>query len=88
MRRTVLATVLVLALGGLLAAGLAGVAVGGAPADRVLRHYIVAHGAEDTGSINLVSSIYLGYRAFDTLGETVVLFLAVTGVITLRGGRK
>jgi len=35
---------------------------------------------EETGAINLVSAIYLGYRAYDTLGEALVLLLAVTGV--------
>jgi multicomponent Na+:H+ antiporter subunit B len=36
----------------------------------------------ETGATNLVSAIYLGYRAYDTLGEALVLLLAVTGVIT------
>jgi multisubunit Na+/H+ antiporter MnhB subunit len=35
---------------------------------------------EETGATNLVSAIYLGYRAYDTLGEALVLLLAVTGV--------
>jgi multicomponent Na+:H+ antiporter subunit B len=30
-----------------------------------------------------VTAIYLGYRAFDTLGETIVLVLAVSGVTVL-----
>lgn len=34
----------------------------------------------ETGATNLVSAIYLGYRAYDTLGEALVLLLAVTGV--------
>jgi multisubunit Na+/H+ antiporter MnhB subunit len=85
-RRSLLILALVLALGGVLAAGLAGGAAD-AP-DGTLRRYFAAHGPEETGSINLVSSIYLGYRAFDTLGETVIFFLAVTGVMTLRGGRE
>ena len=40
-------------------------------------------GVQDTGAINLVSAIYLGYRAFDTLCETIVLLLAVSGVLFL-----
>jgi multicomponent Na+:H+ antiporter subunit B len=47
--------------------------------------YVVEHGLEETGAHNLVTSIYLGYRAFDTLGETIVLLLAVSGVIFLVG---
>lgn len=35
---------------------------------------------DETGAINLVTAIYLGYRAYDTLGEALVLLLAVTGV--------
>ncbi len=45
--------------------------------------YFYEHGTGDTGAFNLVTSIYLGYRAFDTFGETIVLMLAVTGVILL-----
>ena len=42
-------------------------------------------GVEETGAENLVAAVYLGYRVFDTLGETVVLVLSVTGVGTLLG---
>ena len=46
-----------------------------------LRDFIVENGYEDTGALNLVSAVYLGYRAFDTFGETIVLLCAVTGSI-------
>lgn len=46
-----------------------------------IREHIVEHGAEETGALNLVTAIYLGYRAFDTLGETLVLLVAVSGVL-------
>ena len=36
-----------------------------------------------TGAINVVSSIILDYRAYDTLGEATVLFTAVIGVLTV-----
>jgi len=42
--------------------------------------YYLDNGIRDTGAINLVASIYLDYRAYDTLMETVVLFMAVMGV--------
>lgn len=45
------------------------------------RDYLELHGVQETGAINLVSAIYLGYRAFDTLGETIVLLTAVSGTI-------
>ena len=43
-------------------------------------NYYLENGVKDTGAINLVASIYLDYRAYDTLIETVVLFMAVIGV--------
>ncbi|MBI9108184.1 MAG: hypothetical protein JEZ04_15650 [Spirochaetales bacterium] len=45
------------------------------------RDYLEANGEEQTGAANIVSSIYLGYRAYDTLGETIVLLVAVSGTI-------
>jgi len=50
-----------------------------------LKEYFFLQGVRETGAINLVSSIYLGYRAFDTLGETVVLLLAVLGTAIILG---
>ena len=41
---------------------------------------IIERAPEETGATNLVTAIYLGYRAYDTLGEALVLLLAVTGV--------
>ena len=58
-----------------------------AAADSV-RAYIIAEGTEETGAFNLVTSIYLGYRAYDTLGETVVLVIAVSGVAYLIRKRR
>ena len=51
------------------------------PGGSALRDYFVERGEEETGALNLVTAIYLGYRAYDTLGETVVLLLAVSGVM-------
>ncbi len=42
-------------------------------------------GVEETGAINIVSSVIIDYRAFDTLGEATVLFVAIAAVAaTLR----
>lgn len=58
------------------------VALGGEHPDSTpLREHIILYGNEDTGAINLVTAIYLGYRAYDTIGETIVLLLAVSGVM-------
>jgi multisubunit Na+/H+ antiporter MnhB subunit len=46
-----------------------------------LRDSIVESGLHDTGATNLVAAVYLGYRALDTLGETIVLLLAVSGLL-------
>jgi len=40
---------------------------------------IIENGTEETGSANLVTSVVLNYRGFDTLGEVTVLFLAASG---------
>lgn len=53
------------------------------PIETPVRAAIVENGVADTGAVNLVTAVYLGYRAFDTLGETIVLLLAVSGVIFL-----
>jgi len=56
---------------------------------RVSQFYI-EEGLKKTGSANLITSVVLGFRAYDTLGEVTVLFAAVLGtLVILRGvGRK
>ena len=49
----------------------------------------VEHGVEETGAVNIVAGLILDYRAFDTLGESHVLFTALICVtILLRLDRK
>ncbi|MCX5725771.1 MAG: DUF4040 domain-containing protein [Candidatus Saganbacteria bacterium] len=50
----------------------------------------IEYGLDKTGAANMVSSILLDYRGYDTLGEATVLFAAIVGVLTLlrRKGRK
>lgn len=61
----------------------------GEPLMRVSDWY-VEQGRQHRGAVNLVSSILLDYRAYDTLGEATVLFVAVIGVMAVmrRIGRK
>ena len=68
---------------------LADLPVFGEPLMRTSARYIEG-GAADTGAANLVTSVLLDYRAYDTLGEATVLFAAAMGVlaITRRVGRK
>jgi multicomponent Na+:H+ antiporter subunit B len=58
------------------------------PDSTPLRDHMVESGNVETGAVNLVTGIYLGYRAFDTLGETIVLLLAVSGVVVLLEHRE
>ena len=53
----------------------------------VSRFYL-GNGASDTGAANLVTSVVLGFRGFDTLGEVLVLFLASLGVGLVLGESK
>ncbi len=47
------------------------------------RDLLDAYGYARTGAENLVSALYLGYRAYDTIGETVVLLAALAGAVAL-----
>lgn len=51
-------------------------------ANEVYERY-VEHGLEETGAVNIVAGMILDYRAFDTLGESHVLFLAACCVFIL-----
>ena len=51
----------------------------GAPKTEVGGYYL-EHGREQTGAANAVTSVVVGYRAFDTLGEVTVLFVAALGL--------
>lgn len=39
--------------------------------------------ADSTGASNLVEAIILDFRAYDTFGEVMVLYIAIAGVIIL-----
>ena len=43
----------------------------------------VKEGLKDTGAANLVTSVILDYRAYDTLGEATVLFTTIIGATVL-----
>lgn len=54
-----------------------------APMNNELSAYYIEHGLADGGAANLVANIIMGYRAFDTFGESCVLFLAAASVMML-----
>lgn len=55
------------------------------PSYNEIAEYYISEGAEDTGSTNLIAAIITDYRAFDTLGETTVLFTGIAAVVSLIG---
>jgi len=61
----------------------------GNPLMRVSEKYLES-GAEETGATNIVTSVLLDFRAYDTIGEATVLFTSIVGafVILRRKGRK
>ncbi|MBO4367985.1 MAG: hypothetical protein J5859_04655 [Clostridia bacterium] len=54
-----------------------------APAVNTVAERYIEHGLEETGAVNIVAGMILDYRAFDTLGESNVLFLAICSVLLL-----
>ncbi len=50
--------------------------------NEVSKRYI-EQGMEETGAVNIVAGMILDYRAFDTLGESNVLFVAACAVLIL-----
>jgi len=50
----------------------------------------IREGVKDTGAANLVASVILDYRGYDTLGEATVLFTSILGAIVIlrRKSRK
>lgn len=61
----------------------------GEPLMRVSRRYLSGTAAE-TGAVNAVAGVILDYRAYDTLGEAMVLFTSILGalVILRKRGKK
>lgn len=54
-----------------------------APAHNEVTERYVSRGMEETGAVNIVAGVILDYRAFDTLGESHVLYTAATAVMIL-----
>lgn len=52
----------------------------GHPAASDMDTYFIENGQAQAAANNIVTSIVFDFRGFDTLGESVVLFCAVTGV--------
>ncbi|MFW5995887.1 MAG: hydrogen gas-evolving membrane-bound hydrogenase subunit E [Halanaerobiaceae bacterium] len=81
MRRKLVLLLLVV-LGGLLFVNLSLYIDLGPVPDKIAEHYIES-GVEETGAYNLVTAILYDYRAFDSLGESTVIFAAVSGIVLI-----
>ncbi|MCI8788357.1 MAG: hypothetical protein HFH92_04470 [Lachnospiraceae bacterium] len=60
------------------------------PVNNEVAERYIEEGLEETGAVNIVTGMILDYRAFDTLGESHVLFIATCTVLILlrRDGKK
>lgn len=59
------------------------------PVNNEVSQRYIENGLQETGAINIVTGMILDYRAFDTLGESHVLFIATcTVLILLRNDKK
>lgn len=62
-----------------------------APAHNEVMERYVEQGMDETGAVNTVAGVILDYRAFDTLGESHVLYAGMVAVLILllsAGGEK
>ena len=58
----------------------------GNPTNNQVTERYLARGTEETGAVNVVTGVILDYRAFDTLGESHVLYAAFCAVMILLSG--
>ncbi|MBN1467071.1 Na(+)/H(+) antiporter subunit B [candidate division KSB1 bacterium] len=59
----------------------------GAPKSKIGAHFL-RQGRTDTGATNIVTSVVLNYRGFDTLGEVTILFVAAVGLSAVLAMRR
>ena len=48
--------------------------------DTTTKDYYIENSLEETGSRNIVTAIYLDYRLFDSIFETSLLLITVSGI--------
>ena len=59
------------------------------PVNNEVTERYIEKGMEETGAVNIVAGVILDYRAFDTFGESCVLFVAACSVMMLmKKGKK
>jgi len=83
--------VLLVALAVVLLRGVADLPPHGSPETPPYTHvgaYYLEHGPEETGSENVVTSVILNYRGFDTNGEVTVIVTALMAVLAVLTGTR
>lgn len=58
------------------------------PINNEVSQRYIENGLQETGAVNIVTGMILDYRAFDTLGESHVLFIATCTVLILLQKKK
>lgn len=58
------------------------------PANNEVPERYIESGLQETGAVNIVTGMILDYRAFDTFGESNVLFIATITVLILLHNKK
>ncbi len=58
------------------------------PANNEVPRRYIESGLQETGAVNIVTGMILDYRAFDTFGESNVLFIATITVLILLHNKK
>jgi multicomponent Na+:H+ antiporter subunit B len=89
--RPLVPLVLSLAVGAVLAYGMAGLPAFSDPQAPIHTHVAPRYlheAVKETGVPNVVTAVLASYRGYDTLGETVVVFTAGAGVIALLRRRQ
>lgn len=84
----IIPSIFILLVGVMLAVAVAGMPEFGDPNSPANTHvvpYYNEHCLEETGVTEIVTSIVVSYRGYDTFGEVTVIFTAGTGVIALLG---
>ncbi|MBS4022953.1 MAG: hypothetical protein KGZ79_11145 [Dethiobacter sp.] len=54
----------------------------GNPTNNEVSERYIEKSIEETGALNVIASIITDYRAFDTLGEATVLFVAIAAALS------
>ena len=83
--RTVISLVLVAAI--ILGISLALLEIPFGESKTKVGNYYISNGREETGAANIVTSVVVNYRGFDTLGEITVLFVAAIGLGSVLASR-